>query len=132
MNTNQQPPKTRPADPTRALQSYFPSRFIKPADFNAWQKVQIEVTITRAQEEEVQPKPGQTEWKLVLYFTAKDGKEYPRGYLVTCKADIENLQKSTGALTIADLPGKKIAITLAEWRGAAVLRISPANQYEEI
>jgi hypothetical protein len=121
--TNQTEPKTRTIKNDRTLASLFPSRFLKPAQLIEWGITSILVTVARIQEEEVQPRPNQTEWKPVLYFYNKNGDIHPQGYLLSAKVDADALQTSTGALTIEDLIGKKIGIELSEYRGKAVLRI---------
>jgi len=115
--------KTRQIQPDRTIGSLFPTRFLKPAQLIAWKVTSLIVKISRVVEEEVQPKPGQTEWKTVIYFKTKNGSEYPQGYLLSAKIDSENLASATKAELIQELPGKQIKIHLAEYRGKSVLRI---------
>jgi hypothetical protein len=119
-------PRTRPLDDSKPLDNLFPSRFLKPCNLLTWNVSRIAVTIDHLQEEEVQPKPGQVEWKPVLYFRNKNGAVHPQGYLLSAKADKDALKTATGAQTIGALAGKRITIKLDEFRGRAVLRIDPA------
>lgn len=107
----------------KALGDYFPSRFLKPADLLNWRKTELEVTISRATEELVEPRPGEKEWKLVLYFVTKQGQEYPRGYLVSAKADVETLA-DMGVEKVGDLKGVRVMIKMDQWRGKSVLRLA--------
>lgn len=120
-----QTPKSRPIQDDRQISSLFPTRFLKPAQLIAWKVTELIVTIARIVEEEVQPKPGQTEWKAVIYFMAKDGTEHPQGYLLSAKIDAESLTNSTGCQSIGEIPGKQIKIKLDVYRGKGVLRIDP-------
>lgn len=122
--TNQEP-RSRPINNNRTIGSLFPTRFLKAAQLLAWKVTEIIVTISRVVEEEVQPKPGQTEWKVVLYFRTKNGNEYPQGYLLSAKVDSESLSQSTAAETVQDLIECRIKIKLDVYRGKSVLRIDP-------
>lgn len=122
---NNQEPRSRPIKDNRTINSLFPTRFIKAAQLLAWMVTEVVVTISRIQEEEVSPKPNQTEWKPVIYFKTKTNGEYARGYLLSAKVDAESLTAATGAQTVEELVGKKIRIKLAEFRGKSVLRIDP-------
>jgi len=127
MSNNDRKPASRTPAPSRTLDSYFPSRFLKVADFIAWKLTEIKPIIARVTEEEVQPEPDDVkEWKLVLYFTTKAGGELPKGYLVSNKTDKEALKAATGALAALDLVGKRIRVHVDTWRKKSVLRIDPA------
>lgn len=109
----------------KKLMDYFPSRFLRVDDLHEWKINELSVEVTRAIEEPVQA-PGMAEqYKLVLYFKTKTGEAYPRGYLVSAKADVEALA-SHGCLVVGDLAGKRITIFISDWRGQPVLRIKPA------
>lgn len=117
----------------KALGDYFPSRFIKVQDLLNWGKAQLEVTISRATEELVEPRPGEKEWKLVLYFVDKHGNEYPRGYLVSAKADIDTLAEM-GVEKVGDLKDVRVLIKVDQWRNKSVLRLADVmdGKFEEI
>lgn len=117
-------PKTRPIAPTTPISHLCPSRFLKAADLQAWRKTHLVVEVAAIQEEEVEPQPGKKEWKPVLYFRDKAGQTYPRGYLLSAKADISALAAATNAATIGECIGKRITILLASHKGRPVLRIS--------
>ena len=122
-------PRTRPIDPKRALDDLFPARFMKPTLLLRWNLTQLTATIVRIQEEEVKPKPTDPpEWKPVLYFQKKNGKNgeiFPQGYLLSAKIDKDSLKTATGAQTLGELTGKRIVIKLDQYRGRSVLRIDP-------
>jgi len=126
MSNNDHKPASRTPAPNRTLDSYFPSRFLKVADFIAWKLTEIEPLIARVAEEEVQPEPDDVkEWKLVLYFATKTGGELSKGYLISSKTDAAALKAATGAQTALDLVGKRIRVHVDTWRKKAVLRIDP-------
>jgi hypothetical protein len=121
-------PKSRPINGARSLDDLFPTRFLKADQLLAWKVTEITVTILKIQEEEVEPKPGQREWKPVIYFKSRDGKLYPQGYLLSAKVDKDALKSSTSATTIDQIIGKQITIRLADYRGRTVLRIDPTPE----
>ena len=104
--------RSRVPNQGKLLDDYFPSRFLKAHDFFRWRVTEYLVTISRAVEEEVTPRPGEKEWKLVLYFSTKDGEEYPRGYLVSAKADVDVL-RGMGVVAVRDLVGVRVLVCLA-------------------
>ena len=126
--TNQ--PKTRPLDSGKNLDTLFPSRFLKVETLAEWNVTEITVEIAKVQEEEVQPRTGETQWKPVFYFRTKNGSIYSQGYLLSAKADKDALKKACDAETVGDLIGKKIKIKIDNWRGRPVLRIDPAKVEE--
>ena len=121
--------------PTTLLDDLHPSRFLKVADLlERWMIQQLTVTISRLANEDTIPNPKQLDpathkpvviTQPVLYFTAKSGQEFPRGYLLSAGADIQALKSATGAREVQDLTSKKITIKVSEWKGKAVLRIDP-------
>ena len=117
---------SRPIQPNKSLDDLFPSRFLKPEQLIAWKITEITVTVAQVQEELVEPKPGQKEWKPVLYFRTKSGKVHPQGYLISAKVDKDSLKSATGAATIGELVGKRITIQLDSYRNQTVLRINPS------
>jgi len=119
--------RSRVPNQGKLLDDYFPSRFLKAHDFFRWRVTEYLVTISRAVEEEVTPRPGEKEWKLVLYFSTKDGEEYPRGYLVSAKADVDVL-RGMGVVAVRDLVGVRVLVCLDEWRGKSVLRLRPPRE----
>ena len=120
------PTNAQPIPADMLLDDFHTARFLKPADLlDRWHVQQINVTISRLTFETVMPKPDQKETKPVLYFKTKAGGEFPRGYLLGSKADIESLKSSTGATTAGGVIGRRITITVGEYRNNAVLRISP-------
>ena len=122
---NHQEPKTRPLPSGRTLDSLFPARFLKVDNLVTWNVTEIVVEIANIQEEEVEPRPGQVEWKPVFYFRTKNGGIHPQGYLLSAKADKDALKTACSCETVGDLEGKKIKIKIAEWRNKPVLRIDP-------
>ena len=119
--------RSRVPNQGKLLDDYFPSRFLKAHDFFRWRVTEYLVTISRAVEEEVTPRPGEKEWKLVLYFSTKDGEVYPRGYLVSAKADVDVL-RGMGVVAVRDLVGVRVLVCLDEWRGKSVLRLRPPRE----
>lgn len=115
-------PNTRPAD-NKPIADYFPGRFLKADTLLRWKVTEVTATITRAPEEQVEPRPGEQEWKLVIYFQTKTGAEFPRGYLVSSKADRDTLL-ATGAQTVGQLAGRRIVIKLDSWKKREVLRLA--------
>jgi hypothetical protein len=130
-NDSQQP-KSRPISNNTSLDDLFPSRFLKPEQLLAWRMTEITVTVAKIQEEEVEPKPGQKEWKPVIYFQTKVGKVHPQGYLLSAKVDKDSLKTATGAATIGEVIGKQITIKIADYRGRAVLRIDSKPPAQEL
>ena len=116
--------------PDKKLDAYFPARFLKPEDLHEWKVRQLNLNLTRAVEEQVQAQGKPEQYKLVLYFKTKAGTEFPRGYLVSAKADVDAL-KTYGVETVGDLAGKTITIYIADWRGQPVLRIKPKEEHEQ-
>jgi hypothetical protein len=125
------------------LDDLHPSRFLKVSDLlDRWHVQSITVTISRMTSEETIPNPKDLDettrkprvvMQPVLYFfqkqkdpTATSLIEFPRGYLLSSRVDVESLKSATGAHTIGDLIGKRIKITVGEHKRAAVLRIDPA------
>lgn len=123
-------PQTRFLDTGKTLDSLFPSRFLKVDNLVEWHVTEITVEIAKVQEEEVQPRTGEKEWKPVFYFRTKSGAIYPQGYLLSAKADKDALKTACKAETVGDLIGKKIKIKIDNWRGKPVLRIDPAKVEE--
>lgn len=117
------------------LDDLHPSRFLKVADLlERWKVREVTVTISRMTREETQPvisdvdpatKQPRIVMQPVLYFATKDGKEFPRGYLVSAGADVQSLKAATNAQTVGEIIGKKIKITVGEHKRKAVLRIDP-------
>jgi hypothetical protein len=121
---NNSQPQTRPLGADKPLDDLFPNRFLKADDMLRWGKSILIVTIDHLQEEQVTPKPGQpAEWKPVLYFKTKAGSVHPQGYLLSAKVDKDALKAATGAQTIGQLAGKRIAIKIDEYKRSKVLRI---------
>jgi len=117
-------PQTRPAPVSKALGDYFPGRFIKADDLIRWKVNDVTVTVSNAQEEEVRPHRNRPpDWRLVLYFKTKTGEQFPRGYLVSAKADIQTL-KDAGFQAVGDLLNHQLIISLADHNGQATLRLS--------
>lgn len=127
---------TTPIPPTVLLDDLHPSRFLKVADLlERWKVRDIVVTISRMTSETTIPNPKDIDPETrkprevlqpVLYFRTKSGDEYPRGYLLSARVDVESLKAATSAHTVGDLIGKKIKITVGEHKRNAVLRIDPA------
>jgi hypothetical protein len=121
--------------PTTLLDDLHPSRYIKPADLiDRWHVQQVTVTISRMTNEDTIPNPRDIDpdthqprvvVQPVLYFATRDGREFPRGYLLSAATDVQSLKSSTGAHTVGELTGKRIIIALAEWKHKSVLRIDP-------
>jgi hypothetical protein len=121
----------QPIPASTLLDDLHPARFLKPSDLlDRWHVQQVTVTISRLTMEEVEPQPGKKETKPVLYFKTKTGTEFPRGYLLGAKIDVESLKSATGAATTGELIGKRITITVGEHKRQAVLRISPQPVHE--
>ena len=116
------------------------ARFLKVTDLTErWKVAELTVTISRMTNEETIPNPRdvdpetrkpRVEMQPVLYFKTKNGAEFPRGYLVSSKVDVQSLKSATGASTVGELIGKRIVILVAEHKGKAVLRISPMPPME--
>ena len=120
-------PQVRHPEANKLLDEYFPSRFLKSDQFDIWGLKELIATIARAQEEEVySPLSKSRSKKLVLYLRPKSGNVFPNGYLVSAKSDLDALISSTGALTLGDLPGKRIRVVTSKFRGTPVLRIDPS------
>lgn len=134
--------KPQPIPNNTRLDDFRPTRFLKPADLlNRWKVQQLAVTISHITEEETTPNPKDLDpdtadaknqkgkprivMQKVLYFKAKNGEVFPRGYLLSANVDIESLAAATGAETAGELIGKRIIIHVSEHRKNAVLRISP-------
>lgn len=123
------------------LDDLHPSRFLKVGDLlDRWKVRDIVVTISRMTNETTIPNPKDIDPETrkprevlqpVLYFATKSGTEYPRGYLLSARVDVESLKAATSAHTVGDLIGKKIKITVGEHNRNAVLRIDPAPVSEE-
>ena len=119
--------------PTTLLDDLHPARFLKVSDLlERWKVQQITVTISRLTNEETIPNPKDIDADThkprviiqpVLYFNTKMGAEFPRGYLLSAKEDINALKTATGAHTVAELKDKKITLHVGEWKHKAVLRI---------
>jgi hypothetical protein len=133
--------QSKPYAPTTPLVDLHPSRFLKVEDLrDRWKVTQLTVTIAEITEEETIPNPKdldpttadaknpkgkpRVEMQPVLYFRSKDGTVYPRGYLMSSKADTASLAIATKAQTVGETIGKKVTIIIGEHRGKAVLRIS--------
>lgn len=124
---------TIPAD--TLLDDLHPKRFLQVADLlERWKVQSVTVTIARMTTETTIPNPRDIDETTrkprevpqpVLYFAQKDGKEFPRGYLLSARVDVESLKSATGAQTVGALVGKRIKITVGEHKRAAVLRIDP-------
>ena len=118
------------------LDDLHPARFLKVSDLlERWKKQSLAVTISRLTQEETIPNPRDIDAATnkprvvvqpVLYFTQKDGKEFPRGYLLSAGVDVESLISATQASTVGELIGKRVTITVGQHKGKAVLRIHPA------
>jgi len=117
------------------LDDLHPARFLKVDDLiNRWKIQNITVTISRMTKEETTPNPSDIDqttrkprvvMQPVLYFRTKTNGEFPRGYLLSAKVDVESLKTSTAAQTVGQLAGKQIKIIVSEHRHRAVLRIDP-------
>lgn len=127
--------KTQPIPDNTRLDDLHPARFLKVEDLlERWHVQNITVTISRMAHEDTIPNPNDIDpdtkkprivVQPVLYFKAKTGDEFPRGYLLSAKTDVEALKAATKAILIKDLIGKKIKIKVSEHRHKAVLRIDP-------
>lgn len=123
------------ADPKTLLDDLHPARFLKPNDLlQRWNVQSLTVTISRIAIEETVPNPKDVDpattkprkvQQPVLYFKTRTGAEFPRGFLISAKVDIQSLKTATGVLTAGDCVGKRITIVVGEHRGQVVLRISP-------
>jgi hypothetical protein len=131
-------PNVNPLPDSTPLDDLHPARFLKPADLlDRWKTHSIVVTVARVQMEETVPNPrdtvpdpanpsrkiARTVIQPVLYFLTKTGDEFPRGYLLSAKVDIESIKTSTGAQTTGELKSRKIRIIVGEHKHSAVLRI---------
>jgi len=134
--------QSKPVDPNTPLDDFQPARFLKASDLlERWKVQELTVTIARVMDESTIPnakdldpttadqwhpkgKPREVIQK-VLYFKTKTGTEFPRGYLVSAKIDVQSLKTATKATTAGELIGKRIVIMAAEYNRQAVLRISP-------
>lgn len=120
---------------TERLDDLHPARFLKVADLlERWKVQSVTVTISRMTREETIPNPKEIDdvtkkprvvIQPVLYFKTKDGKEFPRGYLLSAGVDVQSLKSATNAETVGDVVGKQIKIIVGEHRKKAVLRIDP-------
>ena len=118
------------------LDDLHPKRFLQVADLlERWKRQNLTVTIARMTHEETTPnikdiddatRKPRVVVQPVLYFAQKDGTEFPRGYLLSARVDVESLKSATGAATVGALVGKRIKITVGEHKRQAVLRIDPA------
>ena len=130
----------QPIQPNTLLDDLHPSRFLKVADLlERWKVQRLAVTISRLSQEETIPNPQDVDpdtrkprvvMQPILYFKTKTGTEFPRGYLLSAKADIESLKTATGAKTAGELIGKRVIIFVSEHRKKAVLRIAPTQPEE--
>lgn len=130
----------QPIQPNTLLDDLHPSRFLKVTDLlERWKVQQLAVTISRLSQEETIPNPQDVDpdtrkprvvMQPILYFKTKTGTEFPRGYLLSAKADIESLKTATGAKTAGELIGKRVIIFVSEHRKKAVLRIAPTQPEE--
>ena len=130
-----QPKKTTPPADTELI-DLMPSRFIRVTDFTErWNVTEISVSIRGFMVEETIPLPADIDHETrkprivnqpVIYFKDKNGKDYPRGYLVSSKADMQALR--TFGHTVGDLFGKVITIKLDTHRNKAVMRIQPNTE----
>ena len=121
-------------DPNTRLDDLHPSRFLKVSDLlERWHVQQITVTISRVDKEPTTPNPKDIDeqtkkprvvYQPVLYFLDKHNKEWPSGYLLSAKIDVQSLKSATKAETTGALIGKKIVVMVGEHRSQAVLRIS--------
>ena len=124
----------KPIPSNTLLDDLHPARFLKVSDLlERWKLPSITVTISRMTNETTVPNPRYIDpttrkprevVQPVLYFQTKDGGEFPRGYLLSARADVESLKASTSAHTTGDLIGKRITIKVGEHKGKAVLRIN--------
>jgi len=139
--------QSKPVDPNTPLDDFQPARFLKASDLlERWKVQELTVTIARVMDESTIPnakdldpatadqwhpkgKPREVIQK-VLYFKTKTGQEFPRGYLVSAKIDVQSLKTATKATTAGELIGKRIVIMAAEYNRQAVLRISPLPPME--
>jgi hypothetical protein len=125
----------KPIQPSTLLDDLHPARFLKVSDLlDRWKVQQATVTISRLTHEETTPnlrdidpatKQPASVIQPVLYFKTKAGIEFPRGYLLSVKVDIESLKAAHNATTAGELIGKRITLTVGEHKKKAVLRISP-------
>lgn len=117
------------------LDDLHPKRFLQVADLlDRWKVQAVAVTISRLAQEETIPnvkdiddatRKPRVVVQPVLYFQQKDGKEFPRGYLLSAAVDVESLKNATKAATVGELIGKRVTITVGQHKGKAVLRINP-------
>lgn len=129
---------TQPIAPTTLLDDLHPARFLKVTDLlERWRVQSVTVTISRLAREETIPNVKDIDDNThkprvviqpVLYFVTKNGDEFPRGYLLSAGVDVQSLKSTTGALTIADVIGKRITIMVGEHKHKAVLRIDPKGK----
>jgi hypothetical protein len=130
----------QPIPANTRLDDLHPSRFLKVADLlERWKVQNVTVTISRLTMEETVPNPKDIDettrkprivMQPVLYFTTKTGGEYPRGYLLSAKADVTALMSATNAETAGETIGKRITIITGEHKRQVVLRISPMPPQE--
>jgi hypothetical protein len=126
--------------PDTLLDDLHPKRFLQVADLlERWKVQSLTVTISRLAYEETIPLPSDIDpathkprvvVQPALYFTQKDGKEFPRGYLMSAAVDVASLKSATNAKTAGETTGKRIQITVGEHKRKAVLRISPTTPKE--
>lgn len=133
---------TKPIDPNTPIDDLHPARFLKVSDLlERWKVQNITVEIALLQWETTIPNPKDLDpatadqrnpkgkprevTQPVLYFRTKSGEIFPRGYLVSSKADTESLKSATQAVKVGDMLGKRITIKVGEHRHQAVLRIDP-------
>jgi len=126
--------------PDTLLDDLHPKRFLQVADLlERWNVQALVVTISRLAYEDTIPLPNDIDpttrkprivIQPVLYFVQKDGKEFPRGYLMSAAVDVASLKSATSAKTAGETIGKRILITVGEHKHKAVLRISPSAPKE--
>jgi len=115
------------------LDDLHPARFLKVTDLTErWSVKSIVVTISRMATEDTIPNardidPDTRKPRVipqpVIYFKTKDGKEFPRGYLLSSGVDVKSLKSSTGARLVGEVIGKQITIHVGEFKQKPILRI---------
>ena len=125
----------QPIQPNTLLDDLHPKRFLQVSDLlERWKVQSITAAISRMTTEETIPVPSDIDpetrkprivMQPVFYFLTKAGVEWPAGYLLSSKIDVQSLKAATQAQTVGDLIGKRITITVGEHKRKAVLRISP-------
>ena len=135
-------PQPQNIPPDELIDDLHPARFLKVTDIlDRWKVRDLVVTISRMTREPTTPNPNDIDPETkkprvvtqpVLYFKTRTGPEFPRGYLVSAKADTESLKAATGARTVGELGGKRIRIVVGEHRRKAVLRIDPQPVTQEV